>query len=62
MSENDQKAAKNASIEAFVNKVITAERIQHADSLIKSCDLLPDDLKHNAQVLFASMITFLEGN
>lgn len=59
MSENDQQVA-NSAIEEFTAKVRSVERLQMAQQLVASVDIVPQELRSQAVELFSRMVESLD--
>lgn len=51
---------QEAKIEEFVNKVITADRLQLAGQIIATCDLCPEEMRNEATALLQKMAAYLD--
>ena len=59
MSEKDEQLA-NIAMQEFAAKIITADRLGVISEMVKSLDLVPIELKDEAQTLFAKMVSHLD--
>ena len=59
MSEKDEQLA-NIAMQEFAAKIITADRLGVISEMVKSLDLVPVELKDEAQILFTKMVAHLD--
>lgn len=59
MSEKDQEVA-NIAMQEFAAKIITADRLGVISEMVKSLDLVPQELRDEAQVIFTKMVAHLD--